>query len=109
MTCNIILQPNAQADVDRIIGYLAERSPEGAAAWCKAWDSLLAELRDRAESFGLAPESSYYEDEIRQAFFKTRRGRTYRAMFVVVYDTVHVIHVRGPGQDLVSPDELQLP
>jgi plasmid stabilization system protein ParE len=109
MTYNIILQPIAQSDIDRIIGYLAERSPQGAVAWCKAWDNLLAELRDRAESFALAPESSYHEDEIRQALFKTRRGRTYRALFVVVYDTVHVIHVRGPGQDLVPPDQLQLP
>jgi plasmid stabilization system protein ParE len=109
MTYNIILQPIAQSDIDRIIGYLAERSPQGAVAWGKAWDDLLDELRVRPESFGLAPESSYHEDEIHQALFKTRRGRTYRALFVVVYDTVHVIHVRGPGQDLVSPEELRLP
>lgn len=32
MTYNVILQPRAQADVDRIIGYLAERSSQGAAA-----------------------------------------------------------------------------
>ncbi len=109
MTYNIILQPIAQSDVDRIIGYLAERSPQGAIAWIKAWDDLLATLRVRPETFGLAPESSYHDDEIRQALFKTRRGRTYRALFVVVFDTVHVIHVRGSGQDLVPPDELQLP
>ena len=109
MTYRIILQPSAESDVDQIVGYLAERSPQGAAAWCKAWNKLLAELRERAGGFGLAPESSQYEEEIRHALFKTRRGRTYRALFVIVYDTVHVIHVRGPGQNFVSPDELQLP
>ena len=109
MTYHIILQPTAEADVERIIDYLAERSPEGAAAWCRAWENLLAQLRQRPESFALAPESSYHEDEIRQSLFKTRRGRTYRALFVVVYDTVHIIHVRGPGQDLVPPADLQLP
>jgi plasmid stabilization system protein ParE len=109
MTYNIILQPGAEADAEQIMGYLAERSRQGAVAWRTAWNDQLAELRDHAESFGLAPESSYYEDEIRQALFKTRRGRTYRALFVVVHDTVHIIHVRGPGQDLVPPTELQLP
>jgi plasmid stabilization system protein ParE len=109
MTYRIILQPSAESDVDQIVGYLSERSPQGAVAWCKAWDTLLAELRQRAEGFGLAPESSQYDEEIRQALFKTRRGRTYRALFVIVYDTVHVIHIRGPGQNLVMPDELQLP
>ena len=109
MTYKIILQPGAESDVERIISYLAERSLHGAAAWRTAWNKLLAELRDHPESFGLAPESSPNEDEIRQALFKTRRGRTYRALFVIVYDTVHLIHVRGPGQDLVPPDELRLP
>jgi plasmid stabilization system protein ParE len=103
------LRPSAEANVDQIIAYLSQRSPQGAAAWWKAWQNLLATLRQRPESMGLAPESSYYDDEIRQALFKTRRGRTYRALFVVVVDTVHVIHVRGPGQDLVSPDDLRLP
>ena len=109
MNYNVILQPIAQSDVDGIIGYLADRSPQGAAAWSKAWDDLLDKLRERPESFGLAPESSYHDDEIRQALFKTRRGRTYRALFVIFYDTVHIIHVRGPGQDLVPPTELRLP
>ena len=55
MTYRIILQPSDEADVDQIVGYLNERSPQGAAAWCKAWDELLAELRQRAEGFGLCP------------------------------------------------------
>jgi plasmid stabilization system protein ParE len=109
MTYRIILQPAAEADVERIVDYLFERSPDGAVAWCKVWDKLLAELRQRPETFALAPESSYYEEQIRQALFKTRRGRTYHALFVVGYDTVHLIHVRGPGQDLVPPDDLNLP
>lgn len=58
MTYRIILQPSAESDVDRIVGYLTERSPQGAATWCNAWDNLLDQLRERPESFGLAPESS---------------------------------------------------
>ncbi len=109
MTYNIILQPGAEADVEQIIGYLADRSLQGAAAWRNAWNDLLIELRRRPESFGLAPESAQHDDDVRLALFKTRRGRTYRALFVIVDYTVHIIHVRGPGQDLLSPDKLQLP
>ena len=109
MTYKIILQPGAADDVERIIDYLAERSSEGAVAWRTAWYDVLDRLRQLPESFPHAPESSYHDDDIRHALFKTRRGRTYRALFVIVFDTVHVIHVRGPGQDLVPPSELQLP
>jgi plasmid stabilization system protein ParE len=109
MTYNIILQPGAESDVEQIIGYLANRSLQGAAAWRNAWNNLLVDLRSRPESFGLAPESSHYEDDVRHALFKTRRGRTYRALFLIADHTVHIIHVRGPGQDLMSPDDLQLP
>jgi plasmid stabilization system protein ParE len=109
MTYKIILQPGAVSDVEQIIGYLADRSLQRAASWRNAWNDLLNELRNRPERFGIAPESSRYEDDVRHALFKTRRGRTYRALFVIVDDTVNIIHVRGPGQDLLSPDDLQLP
>ena len=59
--------------------------------------------------FSVAPESTYYDYEIRHAFFKTRRGLTYRTLFVIANDSVHIIYVRGPGQDLVPPEDLKLP
>jgi plasmid stabilization system protein ParE len=109
MIYKIILQPGAVSDVEQIIGYLADRSLKRAAAWRNAWNDLLVELRRRPESFGRAPESDRYDDVIRLALFKTRRGRTYRALFVIADHTVHIIHVRGPGQDLLSPDQIVPP
>jgi plasmid stabilization system protein ParE len=109
MKYHIILQPGAAADVEQIIGYLAERSQQGAAAWRNAWSDLVETLRQNPEIFPLAPESIHYDDAIREALFRTRRGRIYRALFVAVHDVVHIIHVRGPGQDLVPPDELSRP
>lgn len=106
---SIILLPNAESDVDGILTYLAARSRQGADAWCKAWENVLRELRVRPQSFGLAPESDLYDEEIRHAHFKTRCGRMFRALFAIVDDTVHVLHVRGPGQDVVRPDEIRLP
>ncbi len=47
---------------------------------------------------------------LKQAFFRTRRGRSYRAVFVIVGDIVgdevRILRVRGPGQELIEPDEI---
>lgn len=56
---------------------------------------------------GLAPESENHRDEIRQRIFKTRRGLPYRILFVVRGDVIYLLHVRGPGQDIMAPDEMQ--
>ena len=33
----------------------------------------------------------------------------YRALFIIRDDVVHVIHLRGPGQDLMRSVDVQLP
>ncbi len=103
------VQPTAQAeaDIDRIFNWLFERSPEGARRWYEAfWDSA-----ERLESFplscGVAPESDDFPEEVRQMFFKTRRGRTYRALFVIRADIVHILCVRGPGERPVRPEDIE--
>ncbi len=52
------------------------------------------------------PKADTFEEELRQMLFKTRRGNTYRTLFVIRKFAVHVVAVRGTGQDLVTPDEL---
>jgi hypothetical protein len=59
-----------------------------------------------AANCGLAPENGYGDAEIRDLVFKTRRGKQYRILFTICGDVVFVRHVRGFGQDLVSPDDL---
>lgn len=109
MTYGPILLPRAEADVDSILGYLSERSRQGAASWAARWHDVLLELQKRPLSLGLAPEAADYDVEIRQILFKTRRGRVYRALFQVVGAKVYIMHVRGHGQDLLPPQDLQLP
>lgn len=48
-------------------------------------------------------------DYIRQLLFKTSQGLTYRALFVIRDDQVLLIHLRGPGQDIMDPQEVRLP
>jgi len=107
MTYEPLLLPRAQADVDSIVRFLAERSPQGAIAWRERWEDVLRQLRTKPLECGLAPESAGYEAEIRQLLFKTRRGRTYRALFTVVGRGVYILHVRGPGQNLLRLGQLR--
>jgi plasmid stabilization system protein ParE len=107
MIYELLLVPKAEAEVDRIIRYLSERSPQGARAWCERWEQVLADLRNDPLTFGLAPESSAHPKEVRQVLFKTRRGRKYRALFTIVGRGVYIIEVRGPGQKLVPRDQIR--
>jgi hypothetical protein len=43
---------------------------------------------------------------LRQATFRTRHGRTYRAVFTIVGDQVRILRVRGPGRPPLEADEL---
>jgi plasmid stabilization system protein ParE len=71
----------AETDADDVYEWLRRRSPTGAAAW-------FAALGERLESIASgwngspAPEASAVDVDLRQAFFKTSRGRTYRVLFL---------------------------
>jgi len=96
------LLPRAQADVDNIVRFLAERSPLGAIAWRERWDQVLEQLSAAPFLYSIAPESARYDAEIRHVLFKTRRGRTYHVLFTVVGRGVFILSVRGPGQNLLG-------
>jgi hypothetical protein len=92
--------PKTKADKRFIFEWLFERSPRGAGAWLDAYDDILRRLETNAASCGEALENKDCELDVKQAFFKTKRGRVYRVLFFIedvdVY--VYVLRVRGPGR-----------
>ena len=89
---------------------IAERSAEGAERWLDALEKALDSVANSPESYSLAEEADAFPHHtIRQFFFRTRRGRTYRGLFTVVGKEVRVLRLRGPGQDLVAPEDVALP
>jgi plasmid stabilization system protein ParE len=106
MSYRVTLLPDARQELATIFTWLANRSPQGAKTWFNRFTEALLTLEDAPLSFGLAPESEFANREVRQLIFKTKRGRRYRALFTVSGDTVHVLHIRGPGQDLVEPHDV---
>src|SRR5258708_22566103 len=109
MSFNVSVTVGAADDIRGILRWITERSQIGAATWFRTWQSVLQSICDRADHFGVAPESHDHPEPIRQALFKTRRGRPYRALFVIRDVKVFVLHVRGPGQDVLRSSEIRTP
>ena len=106
MTNRVILQNSARLDVEHIYDWIAARSQVGARRWYAAFLDAANSLADTYDSCGIAAEGEEIGREIRQRFFRTRRGRIYRILFLVVKDEVRLLRIRGPGQGPVGPDEM---
>ena len=99
----IVLSNEARTNVRTIYDWIAKRSVEGAGRWYREFFGTLNSLTKNADRCPVAPESRHFPEVIRNASFRMRSGRTYRVLFTI-YDTdVHVLFVRGPGQDSVEP------
>ncbi len=109
MNRSIRVSSRASADADSIYEWIAERSPTGATHWYQAFLHALQPLQHQAESYALAPEAERLAVDLRQTLFKTRKGRTYRALFLITDEIVHIVSVRGAGQDFVTVDEIEFP
>lgn len=108
MTYRLSIQPPAKRDVDHIYDWLRQYSPDGADRWFAAFEKASRGVLRHPEGYGLALEDELVEDTLRQFLFKTRRGRTYRGVFVVVVDDeVGILRVRGPGQAPLEADEME--
>lgn len=107
MKYRIVALRRADADLRHITRWIAERSPQGANAWLDAYGQLLDRLAANAESFAAALEDSDIDIPLKQALFRTRHGRTYRAVYTIVGNEVRILRIRGPGQPELDIDELQ--
>lgn len=96
----------ARSDVDHIFNWLVHRSIQGAISWYLAFLRIVGEIASSPESFAEAPESLPLRRPLRQALFKTRRGRVYRIVFEVSETEVMILRVRGPGQSPLRPRDL---
>jgi plasmid stabilization system protein ParE len=109
MAFHVDFTDEAEACADEIYRWIAERSPDGAVRWKRALERTVERIADAADTFALAPESDAFREPVREIPFKTRKGRKYRALFVIRDDVATIISVRGAGQDLISPDDVPLP
>ncbi len=109
MRYSVYLTANAQRNVRAILRHLKRQSPMGAASWLRRWTETLTVLEVTAGSCSVAPESDDHPATIRQVIFKTRSGLPYRAVFTIRDEKCLILHVRGPGQSLIPPDDMRFP
>lgn len=108
MALRLAIEPTAEADAQIIFDYIKERSSEGAARWYIAFQTAASRTLEMPESYPLAPENAAVEAEVRNFLFKTRRGHTYRGLFIIRDGVLRVVRVRGPGQPRVRKNDLPL-
>lgn len=104
MTFQVRTLPRAERDATDIFAYISEHSADGALRWWQVFEAAVSALASsNPEACSLAPEDDLTDLTLRQFFFKTRRGRTYRGVFTVVDQEIRILRVRGPGQAPVDP------
>jgi plasmid stabilization system protein ParE len=107
MIHDVFLLSRAEAELDAIALWLAERSPQGSLKWLDAFAAMKRRLATNPLAFELAPENEYVDMEVRHAMFGTPRGNRYRAIFCIVGNEVRILHIRGPGQPILTSEELR--
>jgi plasmid stabilization system protein ParE len=100
---HVLLDEEATRNIEAIYQWIAERSVEGATRWYSTLTKAMDELSHDAGRFPVAPESRHFGETVRNLTFRMRSGRTYQLLFTIVESDVHVLFVRGPGQDWVTP------
>ena len=107
MSFRVVIHDMAKDDIRRNSKWWAENhSQSQAEKWFyHAFDSI-EKLSQHPESHPLAAESDQFPFEIRQLNFGLSSRPSYRALFAIRNDTVHVLTVRRAAQDAVQPSEL---
>ena len=109
MSFEVVFTDEASDQALQIQDWIAKRSVQGAIAWHHALQLAVGKLRERGSGFSLSVEAPQFSEPLYQILFKTRRGLTYRGLFVVRDKTVFVVSVRGYGEDLITPVDVVLP
>jgi plasmid stabilization system protein ParE len=106
MIYRVIITPEAETDLRTIYRYIRGHAPQAARDWIKRARQSAKSLAHHPQRCPLAPESSSFDEPIRELLFGTGNHGTYRVLFVVLEQSVYIVHVRhGSMLPLSPPDE----
>lgn len=106
MSLKLRVLPLADRDLQSIFDFTSEQSPTGAERWWNAFLDAATRATLHPEQYPFAAENAMVVQELRQFFFKTRRGKKYRAIFTIAGDDLLILRVRSPAQGPLADDEL---
>jgi plasmid stabilization system protein ParE len=105
MSFQITIARSAARDIRNLYDRMAARSRTAADRWRDRILAAVETLADHPERCPESPEAEWYGPGLRELYSGKRRN-TYRILFEVRGDTVHVLHVRHGRQDFLRPDEM---
>jgi len=107
MVYDVIVGPIAQADISRNSSWWADNhSVQQALQWVDAVESQLATLDRDPERCGYASENEFFAYPLRQLLVGLGNQRSYRAVFTIKQNEVHVLTIRRAAQDTITATEL---
>ena len=69
MTYRVIIQPNAEAELDAAYRYRYQRAPQAAACWVAGFVEAINSLAQFPERCPFAPENGHFPEEIHQLLY----------------------------------------
>jgi len=105
MTYHVIITPEAEADLRTAYRHIRSRAPHAARDWIRRARQSAKTLARHPGRCPLAPESASFNEPIRELFFGSGNRGTYRFLFVVLGESVYVLHVRHGSMLPLSPGD----
>jgi plasmid stabilization system protein ParE len=103
MIYRVIITPEAETDLRMAYRYIRNYAPRAARDWIRRARQSARSLARSPERCPLAPESASFDQPIRELLFGTGNRATYRFLFVVLDNSVYVVHVRHGSMLALSP------
>jgi len=103
MNYRVILTPEAETDLRQSYRYIRNQAPHAARDWIRRARQSAKSLAHHPERCPLAPESASFGKPIHELFFGTGNRGTYRFLFVVLHQSVYILHVRHGSMLPLSP------
>jgi plasmid stabilization system protein ParE len=105
MTHRVIVTPEAEADQRNIYRYLRAHAPQAASHWIRRARQAVKTLARHPERCALAPEGEPLHEPIRELLFGRGNRGTYRFLFVILRDSVYILHVRHGSRLPLEPEK----
>jgi len=103
MTYRVMLQPQAERDIQTAARWMLGRSGSSRAAlkWVRSLRAKLQTLGTLPHRCPIDPDSEFYGEEVR-VLPHGKRGGVYPVLFTIRGETVHILSVRHSSQQGLS-------
>ena len=94
----------AESEIREAYLWIHHDSPANAARWRCGLLQAVRSLSQQPMRCPIAPENTYFQQEIRQLLYGKRTG-VYRVLFVMDKNVISILHVRHAAREYLQPDQ----